>query len=83
LDLFHPNGSSPIQRYIKRKEKKKKWLYQEKKRKREGKGEQKEVKQILNETLFKDPCLKQHSHNLFGALLSFTLIPLALATIQA
>ena len=47
------------------------------------KGEQKEVKQILNETLFKYPCLKQPSHHLFGPLLSFTSIPLALATIQA
>jgi len=49
----------------------------------EKKGEQKEVKQILNETLFKDPCLKHPSHHLFGPLLSFTSIPLALATIQA
>jgi len=47
-----------VHRYknIKKKEKKR-WLYQEKKRKREAKGEQ-EVKQIMNETLFKDPCLK-------------------------
>jgi len=59
------------------------WLYQEKKRKREAKGEQDEVKQILNETLFKDPCLKQPSYHLFGPLLSFTCIPVALATIQA
>jgi len=65
------------------KKKKKKWLYQEKKRKREAKGEQEEVKQILNETLFKDACLKQPSHHLFGPLLSFTSIPLTLATIQA
>ena len=49
----------------------------------EKKGEQKEVKQILNETLFKDPCLKHPSHHLFGPLLSFTSIPLTLATIQA
>jgi len=34
---------------------KNKWLYQENKRKRKAKGEQEEVKQILNETLFKDP----------------------------
>jgi len=33
-------------------------------------------------TLFKDPCLKQSSHH-FVPLLSFTSIPLALATIQA
>jgi len=58
-------------------------LYQEKKRKREAKGEREEVKQILNETLFKDPYLKQPSHHLFRPLLSFTSIPLALATIQA
>jgi len=78
--LFHPNDNSPIQKYKKRE---KKWLYQEKKRKREAKVEQEEVKQILNETLFKDPCLKQPSHHLFRPLLPFTSIPLALATIQA
>ena len=50
---------------------------------RKKKGEQKEVKQILNETLFKDPCSKQHSYHFFGPLLSFTSIPLVLATIQA
>jgi len=38
-------------------------------RKIQKKGERKEVKQILNETLFKDPCLKQPSHHLFGPLL--------------
>jgi len=81
LHLFHPNGSSPIKKYIKKR--KKKWLYQERKIKREAKGEQEEVKQILKEILFKDPCLKQPSHHLFGPLLSFTSIPLALATIQA
>jgi len=75
--LFHLASSSPIQKYIK---KKNYWSYQERYKK---KGEQKEVKQILNETLFKDPCLKQPSHHLFGPLLSFTSIPLALATIQA
>jgi len=51
--LFHPNGSSPIRKY----KKKKIWSYQENKRKRQVKGEQEEVKQILNKTLFKDPCL--------------------------
>jgi len=51
--LFHPKGSSPIQKYQKEKEKKI-WLYQENKRKRDAKGEQEEVKQILNETLLKD-----------------------------
>ena len=80
--MFHPKGSSPIQKYQKEKEKKI-WLYQENKRKRDAKGEQEEVKQILNETLLKDSWLKQPSHHLFGPLLSFTSIPLALATIQA
>jgi len=49
-----------------KKSKIKKWLYQEKKRKREAKGKQEEVKQILNETLFKDPCLKQPLHHILG-----------------
>jgi len=53
------------------------WLYQEKKKK--AKCEQEEVKQILNETLFKDPCLKQPSHHLFETTLTslvwiFTII---------
>jgi len=73
------------------------WSYQERKKKREPKvwrigikgqnikkkGEQKEVKQILNETLFKYPCSKQPSHHFLGPLLSFSFIPLDLATIQA
>jgi len=53
------------------------------KEKEKQKINKKEVKQIQNETLFKDPCLKQSSHHLFGPLLSFTFIPLALAMIQA
>jgi len=72
-----------VHQYKNIKKNRKKWLYQEKKRKREAKGEQEEVKQILNEILFKDPCFKQPSHHLFGPLLSFTSIPLALATIKA
>jgi len=58
--LFHPNGSSPIQKYQKN----------IKKSKREAKGEQEEVKQILNETLFKYLCSKQPSHH----FLAFTII---------
>jgi len=48
---------------ISKKRKEKIWLYQENKRKRQVKGEQEEVKQILNKTLFKNPCLKQPSHH--------------------
>ena len=69
MHLFYPNGGSPIQKYIKKE--RKIWLYQENKRKREAKGEQKEVKQILNETLFKDPCLKTTLTSLVWA---FTII---------
>jgi len=46
------------------------------------KSKQNEVKQILSETLFKDLCLKQLLHHFFGSLLSFSLIPLDLVTIQ-
>jgi len=37
-----------------------------KEKKKEAKGEQEEVKQILNKTLFKDSCLKQPSHHFLG-----------------
>ena len=47
------------------------------------KVEQNEVKQILNETLFKGSCLKEPSHHFLGPLLSCTYIPLALAIIQS
>ena len=80
--LFHPTGSSPIKKYQKKKETKD-IVISRKEKKREAKGEQKEVKQILNETLFKNTCLKQPLHNFFGSLLSFTSITLALAPVQA
>ena len=82
MHFFHLNGSSPIQKYQEKKEKKEMaWLYQENKRKRQAKGELKEVKLILN--IIQRSLLKQSSHHLFGPLLSFTSILLALATIQA
>jgi len=70
------------------------WLYRKKKAKvwrmtikgqniERKKGEQEEVKQISEWNIIQRSLLKQSSYHLFGCLLSFTPIPLALATIQA
>jgi len=57
------------------------WLYQENKRKRQAKGEQKEIKWILN--IIQRSLFVITLTSLFGPLLSFTSIPLALDKIQA